>query len=136
MRISLSPPGPSYRRATAGEITLAGQRVDRLTERGWPRRYWATARALGTTPRQVIAGLSAAEALPALPALAGALLGIPAGSELYARVQGAGYRGSPPSWWLLAMVAGMLLAAASLTAVPARIGVRRPVSEIPQAEAT
>jgi putative ABC transport system permease protein len=97
------------------------------------RRYWATARALGTTPRQVIAGLSAAQAMPAL---AGALLGIPAGTELYALVQGAGYRASPPSWWLLAMVAGMLLAAVSLTAVPARIGVRRSVSEILQAEAT
>lgn len=96
------------------------------------RRYWATARALGTTPQQVIVGLSAAQALPAL---AGALLGIPAGTELYALVQGAGYRGSPPSWWLLAMVAGMLLAAASLTAIPARIGMHHPVSEILQAEA-
>ena len=97
------------------------------------RRYWATARALGTTPQQVIVGLSAAQALPAL---AGALLGIPAGTELYALVQGAGYRGSPPSWWLLAMVAGMLLGAAFLTAIPARIGVRRPTSEILQAETT
>ena len=35
---------------------------------------------------------------------------------------------------LLAMVLGMLLAAAGLTAVPARAGVRRPAAEILQAE--
>ncbi len=42
--------------------------------------------------------------------------------------------GSPPAWWLLAMVAGMLLAVAGLTVIPARIGARRPVAEILQAE--
>jgi hypothetical protein len=42
--------------------------------------------------------------------------------------------GSPPTWWLLAMVAGMLLAVAGLTVIPARIGARRSVAEILQAE--
>jgi len=79
----------------------------------------------------IVAGLSATQLLPAL---AGALLGIPAGTELYAAVQGAGPRGTPPAWWLLAMVLGMLLAAAGLTAIPARAGVRRPTAEILQAE--
>jgi hypothetical protein len=42
---------------------------------------------------------------------------------------------APPAWWLLAMVAGILLAVAGLTVIPARIGARRPVAEILQAEA-
>jgi ABC-type lipoprotein release transport system permease subunit len=95
------------------------------------RHFSAIVRALGATPRQTVAGLSATQLLPAL---AGALLGIPAGTELYAAVQGAGPRGTPPAWWLLAMVLGMLLAAAGLTAIPARAAVRRPTAEILQAE--
>jgi len=55
-------------------------------------------------------------------------------TELYAAVQGAGPRGTPPAWWLLAMVLGMLLAAVGLTAIPARAGTRRPTAEILQAE--
>jgi len=55
-------------------------------------------------------------------------------AAMAAAVQGAGPRGTPPAWWLLAMVLGMLLAAAGLTAVPARAGVRRPAAEILQAE--
>lgn len=43
--------------------------------------------------------------------------------------------GSPPAWWLLALVAGMLLAVAGLTAIPARLGARRPVAEILGSEA-
>jgi hypothetical protein len=49
-------------------------------------------------------------------------------------VQNSGPRGDPPAWWLLAMVAGMLVAVAGLTAIPAR-GARRPAAEILQAEA-
>ena len=95
------------------------------------RRFSAITRSLGATPRQTVAGLSAAQLLPAL---AGALLGIPAGTALYAAVQNGGAQGSPPAWWLLAMVLGMLLAVAGLTAIPVRIGARRPVAEILQSE--
>jgi ABC-type lipoprotein release transport system permease subunit len=88
-------------------------------------------RSLGATPGQAVAGLSAAQLLPAV---AGALLGIPAGNELYAMVQGQGPHGTPPAWWLLAMVLGMLFAAAGLTAIPARAGARQPVAQILQTE--
>jgi ABC-type lipoprotein release transport system permease subunit len=96
------------------------------------RHFSAIVRSLGATPGQTVAGLSATQLLPAL---AGALLGIPAGAGLYSAVQGAGPRGTPAAWWLLAMVLGMLLAAAGLTAIPARAGTRRPAAEILQAEA-
>jgi RimJ/RimL family protein N-acetyltransferase len=43
-------------------------------------------------------------------------------------------QGSPPSWWLLTMIVGILLAVAALTAIPARLGARRPLAEILQAE--
>jgi putative ABC transport system permease protein len=95
------------------------------------RHFSAIARSLGATPQQTVAGLSAAQLLPAL---AGALLGIPAGTALYGAVQKQGPQGSPPTWWLLVMVLGMLLTVASLTAIPARIGARRPVAEILQVE--
>ena len=45
----------------------------------------ALARALGATPQQVSAGLSAAQVLPALP---GALLGVPLGIGLFAAAAG------------------------------------------------
>ena len=96
------------------------------------RRFSAVVRSLGATPRQAMAGLSASQLLPAL---AGALLGIPAGTRLYAAVQGAGPQGSPSGWWLLAMVAGVLPVVAGLTAIPARACARRPVAPILQAEA-
>ena len=95
------------------------------------RRFSAVVRSLGATPEQTVAGVSLTQLLPAL---AGGLLGIPAGTALYRAVQQGGPVGSPPAWWLLAMVAGMLLAVAGLTVIPARIGTRRPVAEILQAE--
>jgi putative ABC transport system permease protein len=36
----------------------------------------------------------------------------------------------PPLWWLLAVVAGTVLAVTALTTIPARIGARRPVAEL------
>jgi ABC-type lipoprotein release transport system permease subunit len=95
------------------------------------QRFSAIARSLGATPQQTVTGLMAAQLLPAL---AGAILGIPAGKALYGAVQNGGPQGSPPGWWLLTMVLGTLLAVAGLTAIPARIGARRPVAEILQAE--
>jgi putative ABC transport system permease protein len=96
------------------------------------RRPSALTRALGATPRQVSAGLAAAQVLPALP---GAILGIPAGIGLYAAVKGGGASLTiPPDWWLLAVVLGTLLVVAGLTAIPAHIGAHRPAAEILQPE--
>jgi putative ABC transport system permease protein len=97
------------------------------------RHTSALARALGVTPRQLAAGLAAAQVLPALP---GAILGIPLGIGLFALANGGGAAATtiPPTWWLLAAVLGTLLAVAALTTIPARIGARRPAGEILQAE--
>jgi ABC-type lipoprotein release transport system permease subunit len=94
------------------------------------KRSSALARALGATPQQVSAGLSAAQVLPAL---AGALLGIPGGLALLAAVDPDSTT-MPPLWQLLAVVPSTVLVVAGLTAIPARISARRPVAEILQAE--
>jgi putative ABC transport system permease protein len=97
------------------------------------RQASALARALGATPQQVSAGMSAAQVLPALP---GAILGVPLGIGLFAVANGGGAKATilPPAWWLAAAVLGILVAVAGLTAIPARIGARRPAAEILQAE--
>ena len=101
---------------------------------------WATAldnkhstaltRALGTTPDQVSSGLSAAQLVPAF---AGAVLGIPGGLALFAAVSGDD-AAIPPLWQLLAVVPVTMLVVAALTAIPARVGARRPTIETLQAE--
>jgi putative ABC transport system permease protein len=97
------------------------------------RHSSALARALGATPQQVSAGVSAAQVMPAL---LGALLGIPLGIGLFAAANGAGTRvlAIPPAWWLAAAVLGTLVAVAGLTTIPARIGARRPAAAILQSE--
>jgi putative ABC transport system permease protein len=95
------------------------------------RRSSALARALGATPQQVSAGLAAAQLLPAL---AGALLGIPGGLGLIAAVDPDPTTTMPPLWQLIAVVPGTVLVVAALTAIPARLGGRRPVAEILQSE--
>jgi putative ABC transport system permease protein len=92
----------------------------------------ALARALGTTPRQLSAALSASQLLPALP---GAILGVPAGVGLYAAVSNGGAVTLPSASWFAATVLGALVAMAVLTAVPASIGARQPVAPILQSEA-
>src|SRR4029077_16262285 len=89
------------------------------------QRAAALARALGTSPRQVSAGLSVALVLPALP---GALAGIPLGIGVYAAANGAGVLTVPPGWWRVAAVLGTLLMVAGLTAIPVRLGARRPAA--------
>jgi ABC-type antimicrobial peptide transport system permease subunit len=95
------------------------------------RRSSAVARALGVTPQQVTVGLSAAQVLPAP---AGAVLGIPGGFGLFLVVRHGGTMTYPPFWWLISVVLGTLLVVAGLTAIPARIGARRPIAEILQSE--
>jgi len=101
------------------------------------RHSSALARALGATPRDVSAALAAAQVLPAL---VGAILGVfPGGYALFAAINaitgGDSDRATLPSLWqLLAVVAGTVLVVAALTAVPARLGGRRPVTETLQAE--
>lgn len=87
---------------------------------------------MGATPQQVALGLSASQALPAVP---GAILGIPAGMGLSAALNhGATPPTYPSIWWLAAAALATVLLTAVLTAIPARIGARRPVAEILQAE--
>ena len=93
------------------------------------RRSSALTRALGASPRQLTSGLVAAQLLPSLP---GALLGIPLGIGLFALANGGGTRTTviPPAWWLIAALLLTLLAIAALTAIPARIGARRPIAPV------
>ena len=96
------------------------------------RRASAVTLALGATPQQVRAGLVMAQVIPALP---GAILGLPLGIGLF-KVAGHGLNGLPPVLWLVAAVLGTVVVVAALTSVPARIGLRRPVAEMLQTEAT
>jgi ABC-type lipoprotein release transport system permease subunit len=101
------------------------------------RHSSALARALGATPGEVSSALAAAQVLPAL---AGAILGVfPGGFALFAAINaitgGDSDRATlPPLWQLLALVAGTVLVVALLTTIPARLGGRRPVGEVLQAE--
>jgi putative ABC transport system permease protein len=95
------------------------------------RRPLAVARALGATQEQVSAGISASQLLAALP---GAILGIPAGIGLVAALSHNGPVAILSAWELIAVLLGTLLVVSALTAVPARIGARRPPAEILQSE--
>jgi putative ABC transport system permease protein len=91
------------------------------------RHSTALARALGASPRQVGAGLAAAQVLPALP---GVIIGVPLGIALFAAASGSGKVLVPSAWWLAAAVVGTLVIVAALTTIPARIGARRPVAAV------
>lgn len=93
----------------------------------------ALARALGATPNQITTGLSVTQLLPAL---LGALLGIPGGIAVYEIPKTGGATTLPSALSLVAMVIATLLVIAVLTTVPTRIGARRPVAEELQTEAT
>ena len=95
------------------------------------QRPTALARALGATPRQVASGLITAQLLAAFPA---ACLGIPAGLLLY-EAAGGHLSEAPPSPLLLFTVIPLtLVAVAVVSAIPVRIGARRPVAEILRGE--
>jgi ABC-type lipoprotein release transport system permease subunit len=94
------------------------------------RHSSALTRALGATPQELSAGLSAAQVVPAV---IGAMLGIPGGIGLLAAVDDEGPT-IPPLWQLLAVVPATVLVVVALTSIPARLGARRPVAETLQAE--
>ncbi|MER6950952.1 FtsX-like permease family protein [Nonomuraea sp. NPDC000554] len=94
------------------------------------RANMAIARTLGATPGQISAGLSAAQLLPALP---GAIIGVPLGIGLLS-LFAAGNSAEPPASWLLGAALATLLATAALTALPARLAARRPVAQTLSAE--
>jgi ABC-type antimicrobial peptide transport system permease subunit len=91
------------------------------------RQPTAVTRALGATPQQVTAGLSGAQILPAL---AGALLGIPGGYLLFSVASQGGTASQPPAWWLIVAVLDTVLVVAALTTIPAWAGAQRPVAAI------
>jgi putative ABC transport system permease protein len=86
----------------------------------------ALARALGTTPYQLRVGLSASQLLPALP---GAVIGVPAGVGLYAAVSNGGTVTMPSALWVGITIVGTLLVMTLLTAIPARFGTHSSVAE-------
>ena len=102
---------------------------------------WATAadgrfssaleRALGATAGQVTVGLSFAALLPALP---GAIIGIPLGIGMYHLLASGTGLSVPPAWQLLAVFLATLMAVAVLTAIPSRYGSRRSPAQILQTE--
>ena len=96
------------------------------------RHASALARALGVTPTQVAGGLSATQSLLALT---GATLGIPCGIWLFKAVS-EDFAPLPSLRSLAAVMLGTVLVIAALTTIPARVGARRPVAEILQAELT
>jgi ABC-type lipoprotein release transport system permease subunit len=102
------------------------------------RHTSALARALGATPSEVTAALSGAQILPAI---AGAVLGVfPGGYLLFEAIMGiTGGDGSratlPGAGQLIAVIVATALIVAALTAIPAHLGARRPVTDSLRAEA-
>jgi putative ABC transport system permease protein len=96
------------------------------------RHSSALARALGATPKEVTLALATAQVLPAL---LGAVLGVfPGGFLLFAAIATITGGDSeqvthPVPWQLIALVLATVLAVAALTAAPAHLGGRRPVTE-------
>jgi putative ABC transport system permease protein len=94
------------------------------------RHASAIERALGASPAEVGWALVVAQLVPALP---GALLGVPVGLVLYDAV-GRHSSKIPSVPALLGVLIVTLLVVAMLTSIPARIGARKSVAEILQAE--
>ncbi|MET7304526.1 FtsX-like permease family protein [Embleya sp. NPDC005575] len=96
------------------------------------RHTSALARALGATPQEVSTALATAQVLPAL---LGAILGVfPCGWLLLAGINTiTGANGDNAKllapWQLTTLTLGTVVAVAVLTAIPARLGGRRPVTD-------
>jgi putative ABC transport system permease protein len=89
----------------------------------------AVARALGATKRQLTGAIAAAQLVPAVP---GAIVGVPLGLGLFAAASGAGANGTtiPSAGWLIPAVLATLIGVTTLTAIPAWIGTRRQVTDV------
>jgi ABC-type antimicrobial peptide transport system permease subunit len=125
-RSARSPMPPASPDATVNAIFIT-----RATAQD-SRHLSAVTRALGATPQQLAAGLSAAQVFPAL---VGAIAGIAGGFGLFADVANQGGNASPPpTWWLIVVIGATAITVAGLTAIPARLGARRPVAQILQSE--
>lgn len=94
------------------------------------RHATAVERALGASPEQATIALVVAQLLPALP---GAVVGVPVGIGLYLAV-GGHTSGMPSAIGMIAIVLVTLAVVAGLTAIPARIGARQSVAEVLRAE--
>ena len=96
------------------------------------RHASALTRALGATPQELTIALATAQVLPAL---IGAVLGVfPGGYLLFAAIititDGDSDKATlPMPWQLTTLILATVLAVAALTAVPAHLGGRRPVTE-------
>jgi putative ABC transport system permease protein len=145
----------NYAHITSANLTISNLKVDRLNELtaiitvmmiilaavNTTFIAWATAadgrfssaleRALGATAGQVTAGLSMAALLPALP---GAIIGIPLGIEVYHLLASGTPLTVPPAWQLAGVFLSTLLAVTVLTAIPSRLSARRPPARILQTE--
>ena len=97
------------------------------------RQPSALSRALGGTRGQVSAGLSLAQVLPALP---GAVAGLPLGVLLFAAANGTGQVLVPPASWLAVLLLGTLAAVAALTFIPSLLTARTAVAPLLRAETT
>lgn len=86
----------------------------------------AIARALGATPEQISTGIATAQLLPAL---AGALAGVPGGAALFNVLSSAGSV-APPGWWLVVTVSAAAAAVAALTYIPCRLAARADVAPL------
>lgn len=91
----------------------------------------ALERALGATAGQVTAGLSLTALLPALP---GAIIGIPLGIAVYHLLDSGFPLTVPPAWQLAGVFLATLLAVTVLTAIPSRLGARRSPAQVLQTE--
>jgi putative ABC transport system permease protein len=89
----------------------------------------ALARALGATKLQLTGAIAAAQLLPAVP---GAILGVPLGLGLFAAANGGGASDTtiPSAGWLIPAVLATLVVVTGLTVIPAWAGARRPVADV------
>ncbi len=96
------------------------------------RHPLAVMRALGASPEETVASVSAAQLVPAL---CGAVLGIPGGLALYHLAhKGSGVTATPAALLLIAVVVCAVLVITLLAAAAGRIGASRPVVQVLQAE--